>query len=84
MIKNENYDSDKDNSNNKSIISDENEKNRIQDIFTDLTIYQSNSNSLIKLVSDIIKVEDNINIIDFQAFYNHIAILEESDKKRQS
>lgn len=64
-------------------ISSEAEKDQICDIYTDLILLDSRQNSLIKVVTDIIKPEDNINIIDFQVFKGYIAILEETDKKRQ-
>jgi protease II len=42
----------------------------------------SNNSLMLPTVQDIIKIEDNINIIDFQVFKNFLVILEEVDKKR--
>ena len=64
-------------------ITSETEKNLINDIFTDIIQSTANSNTFLKLVYDIIKPEENINIIDFQVFENYVAVLEEVDKKRQ-
>jgi len=63
-------------------ISCEAEKNQISDVYTDIVLLDSKQNSLIKVVQDLIKPEDNINIIDFQVLKNYIAVLEESNKKR--
>lgn len=64
-------------------ISSEAAKNQICDIYTDIILQDAKQNSLLKIVQDLIKPEDNINIIDFQVFKNYIAVLEETEKKRQ-
>jgi len=64
-------------------IASESQKNEISDIYTDIAIYDSNPRSLIKSMQDLIRSDDNINIIDFQVFKNYIAVLEEVDRKRQ-
>jgi oligopeptidase B len=38
---------------------------------------------LLPLISDLIKVEDNINILKFEVFKNFVVVLEEVEKKRQ-
>jgi len=64
-------------------IGSEAEKNKLSDIYTDIILYDIKSNNLLKIVQDIIKSSDSINIIDFQVFKNYIAVLEEFEKKRQ-
>ena len=57
------------------------EKNKIIDVFEE-SLSQS-TNSIIALNHDIVGLNENINIINFEVFKNYLVILEEAEKTRR-
>jgi protease II len=55
------------------------EKENLVDIYQDAMTHSQ----LIPLAQDLIKIDENINIIDFEIFKNYLVVLEESDKQRR-